>query len=119
LTLSGDKISLASICIHQPQRSITRHAKKFGTLIIEQSQNRRPDPGFDFVQRWTCATGICQRICKAYVVDETFGVNSAFNAEVFVAPPHAVAMEFDLFGERRSSHWVKGGGISKREHLVG
>jgi hypothetical protein len=30
------------------------------------------------------------------------GVNSAFNAEVFVAAPHAVAMEFDLFGERRS-----------------
>jgi hypothetical protein len=30
------------------------------------------------------------------------GVNSAFNAEAFVAAPHAVAMEFDLFGERRS-----------------
>jgi len=28
-----------------------------------------------------------------------FGVNSAFNAEVFAAAPHAVAMEFDLFGE--------------------
>jgi hypothetical protein len=28
----------------------------------------------------------------------TFGANSAFNAEVFVAAPHAVAMEFDLFG---------------------
>ena len=37
----------------------------------------------------------------------TFGAGSAFNAEVFVAPPHAIAMEFDLFGERRSSHWVK------------
>ena len=35
LTLSGDKISSASICIHQPQRSITRHAEEFGTLIIE------------------------------------------------------------------------------------
>ncbi len=23
-------------------------------------------------------------------------------------------MEFDLFRERRSSHWVKGGGVSKR-----
>jgi hypothetical protein len=44
----------------------------------------------------------------AHVFDETFGTGSAFNAEVFVAPPHAVAMEFDLFGERRSSHWVKG-----------
>jgi hypothetical protein len=33
---------------------------------------------------------------------QAFGVNSAFNAEVFVAPPHAVAMEFDLFRERRS-----------------
>ena len=54
------------------------------------------------VQRWTCATGICQRICKAHVFDETFGVNSAFNSEVLVAPPHAVAMCFDLFGERRS-----------------
>jgi hypothetical protein len=54
---------------------------------------------------------ICQRICKTHVFDETFRVNSAFNAEVFVAAPHAVAMEFDLFGERRSSHWVKGGGV--------
>src|ERR1700674_1364705 len=67
------------------------------------------------VQRWTCATGICQRICKAHVFNETFRVNSAFNAEVFVAPPHAVAMEFDLFGESRSSHWVMGGGVIKRE----
>jgi len=47
-------------------------------------------------ERWTGATGICQRICKAHLFDETFGVNSAFDAEVFVAPPHAVAMEFDL-----------------------
>jgi hypothetical protein len=69
-------------------------------------------------ERRTCATGICQRICKAHVFDETFGVNSAFNAEVFVAAPHAVAMEFDLFGERRSSHWVNGGGSAK-EFLVG
>src|SRR6266850_4979479 len=57
------------------------------------------------VQRRTCATSICQRICKAHVFDETFSVNRAFNAEVFVAPPHSVAMEFNLFGERRSSHW--------------
>jgi hypothetical protein len=57
--------------------------------------------------------GICQRICKAHVFDETFGVNRAFNAEVFVAAPHAVAMEFDLFGERRSNHWVKGAGSAK------
>src|SRR5258708_35944108 len=70
-------------------------------------------------ERRTCATGICQRICKAHVFDETFGVNRAFNAEVFVAAPHAVAMEFDLFGERRNSHWVKGGGVSAREVLVG
>jgi hypothetical protein len=28
-------------------------------------------------------------------------------------------MEFDLFGERRSGHGVKGGGVSKRELLVG
>jgi hypothetical protein len=40
---------------------------------------------------------------KAPVFDETFRVNGAFNAEVFVAPPHAVAMEFDLFGKRRST----------------
>src|SRR2546430_7756794 len=67
------------------------------------------------VQRWTGATGICQRICKAHVFDETFGVNRAFNAEVFVAPPHAVAMCFDLFGKRRTRHRVKGGEVSKRE----
>ena len=41
---------------------------------------------------------------KAHVFDETFGANSAFNAEVLVAALHAVAMEFDLFGERRSGH---------------
>jgi hypothetical protein len=41
LTLSGDNISSASICIHQPQGSITRHAEEFGTLIIE---NRRIEP---------------------------------------------------------------------------
>ena len=62
--------------------------------------------------RRTCATGICQSICKTHVFDETFGVNRAFNAEVFVASPHAVAMEFNLFRERRSSHWVQGGGVS-------
>jgi hypothetical protein len=55
------------------------------------------------VQRWTGATSICQRICKAYVFNETFGVNSAFNAEVFVAAPHPVAMEFDPFGEAELS----------------
>src|SRR5205809_44774 len=67
------------------------------------------------IQRWARATGICQRICKAHVFNKTFGVNSTLNAEVFVAPPHAVAMEFNLFGERRSGHWVKGGGVIKRE----
>src|SRR5713226_9174127 len=71
------------------------------------------------VQRWTCAAGICQRICKAHFFDETFGVNSAFNAEVFVAAPHAVAMEFDLFGQRRSSHWVKGAGSAKGNFWLG
>src|SRR5207253_3587105 len=44
------------------------------------------------VERRTTATSICQRICKAHVFDETFGVNRAFNAEVFVAAPHAIAM---------------------------
>jgi hypothetical protein len=67
-------------------------------------------------ERWTCATGICQCICKAHLFDETFGVNRAFNAEVFVATPPAVAMEFDLFGERRGSHWVNGSWVSKREN---
>ena len=43
----------------------------------------------------------------AHVFDETFGVNSAFNAEVFVAAPHAVAMEFDLFG-KRCGHLFRG-----------
>src|SRR5205809_864994 len=82
-------------------------------------QTNTPPTAYRDVQRWTCATGIGQRICKAHVFDETFGVNSAFNAEVFVAAPHAVAMEFDLFRERRSCHWVKGGGVIKRELLVG
>lgn len=41
------------------------------------------------------------------------------NAEVFVARSHAVATEFDLFGERRSSHSVEGGGASKRGLLIG
>jgi hypothetical protein len=59
------------------------------------------------------------RRSKTHVFDETFGVNRALNAEVFVAPPPAVAMEFDLFGERRSRHWVKGGGVSKKDLLVG
>jgi hypothetical protein len=57
-------------------------------------------PHTAMLERRTCATGICQRICKAHVFDETFRIDGAFNAEVFVAAPHAVAMEFDLFGER-------------------
>jgi hypothetical protein len=52
------------------------------------------------VERQSAATCICQRICKAHIFDETFRVNSAFNAEVFAAALHAVAMQFDLFGER-------------------
>ena len=40
LALSGAKISSASICIHQPQRSITRHAEEFGTLIREPVATR-------------------------------------------------------------------------------
>src|SRR5438876_4542701 len=88
-------------------------------LLDIARQTNIPPTAYRDVQRWTGTTSISQRICKAHVIDEAFGVNSAFNAEVFVAPPHAVAMEFDLFGERRSSHWVKGGGVSKRELLVG
>src|SRR5438445_2293201 len=87
--------------------------------LIGAGQTNIAPTAYRDVQRWTFATGICERICKAHVFDETFGVNSAFNAEVFVAAPHAVAMEFDLFRERRSDHWVKRGGVSKRELLVG
>src|SRR5438552_15994818 len=93
-------------------------ARLFILLDIARQTNIPPATYRD-VQRWTSATGICQRICKAHVFDETFGVNSALNAEVFVAPPHAVAMCFDLFGERRSSHWVKSGGGRKKELLDG
>jgi hypothetical protein len=76
-------------------------ARLFVFLNVAGQANIPPTADRD-VQRRTCATGICQCIFKTDVFDETFGVNSAFNAEVFVAPPHAVAMEFDLFGERRS-----------------
>src|SRR5712692_10136706 len=93
-------------------------ARLFVLLDIARQTNIAPTADRD-VQRRTCATGICQRICKAHVFDEAFGVNSAFNAEVFVAAPHAVAMEFDLFGERRSSHWVKDSASQYRELLVG
>src|SRR6266404_3077013 len=89
-------------------------ARLFVLLDIARQTNIPPTTHRD-VQRRTGATGICQRICKAHVFDETFSVNRAFNAEVFVAAPHAVAMEFDVIGERRSSHWVKRGGVSKRE----
>src|SRR6266478_7641690 len=41
------------------------------------------------IQRWPSATRICQRICKPHVLDETFGVKRAFNAEVFVAAPRS------------------------------
>ena len=74
--------------------------------------------GDNLRKRWTCATSICQRICKADVFDER-SASIALNVKVFVAPPHAVAMEFNLFGERRSGQWLKGGEVSKRELLVG
>jgi hypothetical protein len=41
--------------------------------------------------------------------------STALNAQVFVAAPYAIAMEFDLFGERRNGHSLKGGGVNKRE----
>src|SRR5438132_994555 len=50
-------------------------------------QTNIPPTAYRDVQRGTGATGICQRIGKAHVFDATFGVNSAFNTEVFVAPP--------------------------------
>src|SRR5207245_2555450 len=76
-------------------------ARLFVLLDIAR-ETHIPSTAYRDVQRWTGATGICQRIGKAHVFDETFGVNRAFNAELFVAAPHAVAMFFDLFGERRS-----------------
>src|SRR5712692_6799468 len=82
-------------------------------LLDIAGQTNIPPTAYRDVQRRTRTTGICQRICKAHVFDETFGVNRAFNAEVFVAAPHAVAMEFNLFRERRSSHWVKAAGWAK------
>src|SRR5512132_2293444 len=96
---------------------VRRVSSSFCLLLIVSGQTNIAATAYRDVQRWTGAVGIGQRICKADVFDETFGVNSAFKAELFVAPPHAVAMEFDLFGERRSRHWVKGGG-DKRERLV-
>jgi hypothetical protein len=38
-------LSSASICIHQPPRSITRHAEDFGTLIIENRRFAGLTPG--------------------------------------------------------------------------
>jgi hypothetical protein len=52
------------------------------------------------------ATSVGQRICKTHIFDETFRVNRVFNSEVFVAAPHPVAMEFNLFGERAEWSWV-------------
>src|SRR5882762_8917011 len=86
---------------HDSVLEVPGEARLFVFLDVARQTNIAATTHRD-VQRRTCATGICQRICKAHVFDETFGVNSAFNTEVFVAPPHAVAMEFDLFGERRS-----------------
>src|SRR5438105_3038369 len=84
----------------------------FVLLHVPGQTNIAPTADRD-VQRRTGATGICQRICKAHVFDETFRVNRALNAEVFVAAPHAVAMEFDLFGERRSPD-ASGSGKGRR-----
>src|SRR5207249_1173771 len=61
-------------------------------LLNMSGQTNIPPTAHRDVQRWTCATRICQRIRKPHVFDETFRVKSAFNAERFVAPPHAVAM---------------------------
>src|SRR2546421_4794414 len=65
-------------------------------LLDIAGQTNIPSTAYRDVQRWTCATSVCQRICKAHVFDESFRVNSAFNAEGFVAAPHTVAMEFNL-----------------------
>src|SRR5688500_4224306 len=81
-------------------------------------QTNIPPPAHRDVQRWTPATAICQRICKAHIFDEPFGVNSAFNAELSVAPPHPVAMDLDLFRERRRGYWVKETGVSKGKRWV-
>jgi hypothetical protein len=67
-------------------------------------------------ERRTCAPGICQPICNADVFDETFGVNRAFNAEVFVTVPHE--SRWSSICSRRGGvlmhrDWVKDGGVSK------
>jgi hypothetical protein len=41
-----------------------------------------------------------------------------FNAEVFVVLPHTITMECDMFEEGRSSHWVMGVGVSKRDAMI-
>jgi len=43
--LTGDKISSASICIHQPQRSIARHTEEFEMLIVENRRIAGLTPG--------------------------------------------------------------------------
>jgi hypothetical protein len=53
-----------------------------------------------------------------YAYAETVNSESQIASQIPVlifdfAAPHAVAMEFDLFGERRSNHWVKGAGSAK------
>jgi len=92
-----------------------RRVSSFFCLLFlnTAAQTNIPPTAYRDIQRWTDATGICQRICKAHVFDETFGVNSAFNAEVLVAAPHAVAMEFGSVRGEAESSLVKGGGISK------
>src|SRR2546425_3315190 len=79
---------------------VRRVSSSFCLLLDAAGQTNIAATAHRDVQRWTGATSICQRICKADVFDETFRLNSAFNAVVFVAAPHAVAMEFDLFWER-------------------
>src|SRR3989449_8768726 len=91
---------------------VRRVSSSFCLLLDAAGQTNIAAPAHRDVQRWTGATSICLRICKANILDETFRVNSAFNAEVFVAAPHPVGME-DLFG-RRSSHWVKEAGAAQR-----
>src|SRR5262249_22819772 len=77
---------------------------RLNVLLDLERETHIAAPAPRHVPRRTGAPGICQRIGKAHVFYETLGVNRALNAELFVAPPHAVAMQFDLFGERRRGH---------------
>ncbi len=56
-------------------------------------QGFKANPGLEFANAFSVRSGTVLMQPWQHQVD-----NSAFNATAFVAPPQAVAMEFDLFG---------------------